>query len=196
MAQALKLSAQARVKVGKNANRQLREQGIIPAIYYNTKGESRPIQVQEAALMKLYAVAGRTSLFDLEIEEDGKKTTFPCLIWDVEYYPTKYRFQHVDFYCVDLAKDLTIRVSLEFIGTSKGVKAGGKLETYRDQIDVLSKPGTLPKKIVVDISNLDINQGFRVADLAMPEGVRASYDDNFAIVNVNAPGSGDEKDEK
>ncbi len=102
MAQALKLSAQARVKVGKNANRQLREQGIIPAIYYNTKGESRPIQVQEAALMKLYAVAGRTSLFDLEIEEDGKKTTFPCLIWDVEYYPTKYRFQHVDFYCVDL----------------------------------------------------------------------------------------------
>ncbi len=196
MAQALKLSAQARVKVGKNANRQLREQGIIPAIYYNTKGESRPIQVQEAALMKLYAVAGRTSLFDLEIEEDGKKTTFPCLIWDVEYYPTKYRFQHVDFYCVDLEKDLKIRVSLEFIGTSKGVKAGGKLETYRDQIDVLSKPGTLPKKIVVDISNLDINQGFRVADLAMPEGVRASYDDNFAIVNVNAPGSGDEKDEK
>ncbi len=196
MAQALKLSAQARVKVGKNANRQLREQGIIPAIYYNTKGESRPIQVQEAALMKLYAVAGRTSLFDLEIEEDGKKTTFPCLIWDVEYYPTKYRFQHVDFYCVDLEKDLKIRVSLEFIGTSKGVKAGGKLETYRDQIEVLSKPGTLPKKIVVDISNLDINQGFRVADLAMPEGVRASYDDNFAIVNVNAPGSGDEKDEK
>ncbi len=196
MAQALKLSAQARVKVGKNANRQLRELGIIPAIYYNTKGESRPIQVQEAALMKLYAVAGRTSLFDLEIEEDGKKTTFPCLIWDVEYYPTKYRFQHVDFYCVDLEKDLKIRVSLEFIGTSKGVKAGGKLETYRDQIDVLSKPGTLPKKIVVDISNLDINQGFRVADLAMPEGVRASYDDNFAIVNVNAPGSGDEKDEK
>ncbi len=61
---------------------------------------------------------------------------------------------------------------------------------------MLSKPGTLPKKIVVDISNLDINQGFRVADLAMPEGVRASYDDNFAIVNVNAPGSGDEKDEK
>ena len=196
MAQALKLSAQARVKVGKNANRQLREKGIIPAIYYNTKGESRPIQVQEAALMKLYAVAGRTSLFDLEIEEDGKKTTFPCLIWDVEYYHTKYRFQHVDFYCVDLEKDLKIRVSLEFIGTSKGVKAGGKLETYRDQIEVLSKPGTLPKKIVVDISNLDINQGFRVADLAMPEGVRASYDDNFAIVNVNAPGSGDEKDEK
>lgn len=195
MARELKLAAEPRVKVGKNANRQLRASGVIPAVFYTTEGKSQPVQVKEAALMKLYNVAGRTSLFDLEIEANGKKQTYPCLVWDVEYYPTKQRFQHVDFYGVDLDKEIKIRVEIEFIGTSKGVKAGGKLETYRDQLHVLSKPATLPKKIVVDITNLDINQGFRVADLPMPEGVRASYDDNFAIVHVNVPGSGKPEDE-
>ncbi len=195
MARELKLAAEPRVKVGKNANRQLRASGVIPAVFYTTEGKSQPVQVKEAALMKLYNVAGRTSLFDLEIEANGKKETYPCLVWDVEYYPTKQRFQHVDFYGVDLDKEIKIRVEIEFIGTSKGVKAGGKLETYRDQLHVLSKPATLPKKIVVDITNLDINQGFRVADLPMPEGVRASYDDNFAIVHVNVPGSGKPEDE-
>ena len=42
---------------------------------------------------------------------------------------------------------------------------------------------------MVDISNLDVNQGLRVADLAMPEGVRAAYTTNYAIITVLAPGS-------
>ena len=194
MAIELSLAAETRTKVGKNANRQLRATGFIPAVFYTTEGKSRPVQVKESALMKLYNVAGRTSLFNLEIEENGKKSSHPCLVWDVEYYPTKQRFQHVDFYGVDLEKEIKILVALEFVGVSKGVKAGGKLDTYRDQIHVLSKPATLPKKITVDISNLDINQGYRVADLPMPAGVRATYDDNFAIVTVNAPGSSKDDD--
>ena len=84
---------------------------------------------------------------------------------------------------------------LEFSGVAKGTKLGGQLEVYREQIQVLSKPAFLPKKVVVDISDLDIGQGLRVADLPMPEGVRASYDLNYAILNVVAPGSGKDDEE-
>ncbi len=196
MSQNLRLKADLRTKVGKNANRQLRMKGITPAVFYTSDGLSQPLQVQESALLKLYNTAGRTSVFTLEFEVEGKKVEHPCLVWDVEYFPTKQRFQHVDFFGVNMEKELKIRVNLEFTGTSKGVKAGGKLETYRDIIEVWSKPATLPKKIVVDLTNLDVNQGFRIADLTMPEGVRAAYDDNYAILYVNAPGSAPEKDEK
>ena len=195
MSTRLTLAADLREKTGKNANRKLRAQGIIPAVYYSTTRENKPLQVNEAALMKLYNVAGRTTVFDLEVTENGKKALYPCLVWDAEYYPTKHRFQHIDFYGVDLDKDLKIRVPLEFSGVAKGTKLGGQLEVYREQIQVLSKPAFLPKKVVVDISDLDIGQGLRVADLPMPEGVRASYDLNYAILNVVAPGSGKDDEE-
>ncbi len=191
MSDRIVLAATVRSITGKNANRKLRAAGITPAVFYSTNGESFPVQVAEAPLHRLYSTAGRTTVFSLEVEKDGKKSTYPCLIWDVEYYPTKARFQHVDFYGVDLNKELKIRVPLEFVGTAKGTKIGGKLEVYREQIEVLSKPTTLPKKIVVDIANLDINQGLRIADLIMPEGVRASFDDNYAIVTVIIPGAED-----
>ena len=185
----LTLAATVRAKTGKGVGRKLRAAGLIPAVFYNAKGESHALQVEEPALNKLYATAGRTTVFDLVIDDNGKKTTHPCLIWDAEYFPTKKRFQHVDFYGVDLNKELKLKVALEFVGTAKGTKLGGKLETYREIIEVLSKPESLPKKIVVDISNLDVNQGLRVADLAMPEGVRAAYTTNYAIITVLAPGS-------
>ena len=192
MSQELKLSATVRVKTGKNANRKLRADGQIPGIFYTPEGENKVLQVDEAALSKLYRQAGRTSVFDLEIDDNGKKSVHPCMIWDVEYYPTKNRFQHIDFYGVDMDKELKVRIPLEFTGTAKGTKLGGKLEVYREQIYILSKPATMPKKIVVDISNLDIGQGLRVEDLPMPEGVRPHYDINFAILSVNMPGAAKE----
>ena len=194
MSTRLTLAAELREKTGKNANRQLRASGVTPAVFYSAKGENMAVQVNEAALMKLYGTAGRTTVFNLEVAENGKKNLYPCLIWDVEYYPTKNRFQHVDFYGVDLDRELKVRVPLEFTGVAKGTKLGGQLEVYREQIQILSKPDFLPKKIVVDISDLDIGQGLRVADLAMPEGVHASYDINYAILTVTAPGAA--KDEE
>ncbi len=190
------LSATVRTRIGKNANRQLRAQGITPGVFYAAGGISTPIQVEESRLNKIYTQVGRTTVFDLEINDNGAKSVQPCLIWDAEYYPTKNRFLHIDFYGVDLDKELKRRVALEFTGTAKGTKLGGKLEVYREDIYVLSKPLSLPSKIVVDISELDVNQGLRVADLIMPEGVRASYDDNFAILNVLAPGSGKDAGDK
>jgi large subunit ribosomal protein L25 len=194
MSERFTLNAAARAKTGKNVNRRLRAAGIIPAVFYAAKGESLAVQVSEAPFMRMYENVGRTSVFDLEIDDSGKKIVHPCLVWDAEYYPTKNRFQHIDFYGVDLDKELKIRVPLEFSGTPKGTKLGGNIEAYREHIEVLSKPAMLPKKIVVDIAELEIGQGLRVADLVMPEGVRASYDDNYAIISVVVPGS-EEKEE-
>lgn len=194
MSERLTLAATVREKTGKNANRQLRAKGITPAVFYGAGGESFPVQVNEAALFKLYGQNGRTTFFNLEIDNKGKKSVHPCLIWDVEYYPTKNRFQHVDFYGVDMNKELRVRVAIEFSGVAKGTKLGGRIETYREQMYVLSKPETLPKKIVVDISGLDMGHGLRVADLPMPAGVRASYDTNFAVISVTMPGGKDSEE--
>jgi large subunit ribosomal protein L25 len=192
----LTLGASTRVKTGKNANRRLRASGFTPAVFYDATGRALTLQVNEAELAKVYARTGRTTVFDLVIDDGGKKTVRPCLVWDVEYYPTRNRFMHLDFYGADPDRELKVRVPLEFTGTPKGAKTGGKVEIYREIIDILCKPAALPQKILVDISGLDVGQGLRIADLALPEGVRARYDVNFAVLTVNLPGSGKGENEE
>ncbi|MDE7065088.1 MAG: 50S ribosomal protein L25, partial [Desulfovibrionaceae bacterium] len=102
----------------------------------------------------------------------------------VQYHPYKKTFTHIDFYGVDLDKTVKVNVPVEFTGVSRGVKLGGRLETYREQVQLVSKPLDMPKKVTVDITNLDINKTIYVADLQLPEGVQAAYANNFAIVSV------------
>ena len=188
------LSVQKRSLTGKGANRKLRAKGVIPAVFYTSAGHSIPVQVDEAPLKKLFETLGRTTIFNVEIDDNGKKETFPALIWDVDFYPTKSRMQHVDFFGVDLNKDIKLNVPLEFIGTAKGAKLGGVLETFTEFVELLGKPLALPNKVLVDISPLDIGDNLRVADLALPEGVRPANDPTQTIVLLKDKSAVDESE--
>lgn len=175
------ITVQKRSSTGKGANRRLRAQDIIPAVFYTPKGDSIPVQVAEAPLMKLFEAMGRTTVFNVEIEDNGKKDIHPALIWDIDYYPTKNRFQHVDFFGVDLKKEIKIRVPLVFSGSAKGAKLGGVLETFLEFVDLIGKPLDIPSKLPVDVSPLSLGETLRVADLTMPQGVRPATDASQAI---------------
>ena len=184
MSDFLTLNAEKRESTGKGVARRLRASGKIPAVFYNSKGESTPIQVSEKELLKLYGKVRRTAVFNIEITGGKGKETFPALIWDVDYFPAKNKIQHVDVFGVDLNKEIKISVPLEFVGVAKGTKVGGKLEVYREVLGVIGKPLSLPQKIEINVEALDMNDMIRVADLKLADGVRADYDNNFAIVAV------------
>ena len=178
------LTVQKRSSTGKGFNRRLRAKGVIPAVFYTAGGESTPVQVQEAPLTKLFESLGRTTVFNVEIDDNGKKETAPALIWDIDFHPTKNKFLHVDFFGVDLKKEIKIRVPLVFTGSAKGAKLGGVLETFFEHVDVFGKPLDLPSKVVVDVSPLDLGDTLRVADLVLPEGVRPATDSTRTIILV------------
>lgn len=181
------LSAQKRNDMGKGANHRLREEELIPGVYYDAKGNNIPVQVEALPLQKLFDEVGRTTVFQLEIDDAGTKTTHPVLIWDVLFHPYKKKFKHLDFFGVDLDKEIKIRVPLEFVGTSRGVKLGGKLEIYREFLDILSKPLDLPKKITIDLTELDINTTVLLKNVVLPAGTRPATNENFAVLAVVAP---------
>jgi large subunit ribosomal protein L25 len=189
------LTVQKRKPAGKGANRRLRAAGIIPAVLYTPGGENIPVQAAEGPLLKIFTTLGRTAVFNVEVEDGAEKKIYPALIWDLDYYPTRNRLQHVDFFSVDLEKELKVRVPLEFTGTAKGTKVGGVLETFLEQLDILCKPLSLPSKITVDVSELDMGQALRVENLALPEGVRAATGSHLTVVGVNAPSGQEEAEE-
>lgn len=184
------LNAQKRDTSGKGFNRRLRQEGVIPGVFYTGQGGNISVQMPAAALNKLFGEVGRTTVFNLEIAEGGKTSLHPVLIWDVQRHPVKNRITHVDFYGVDLDKPVKITVPIEFTGVARGTKVGGVLETYREQVQLVARPLDMPAKIVLDITSLDLGKTIQVADLELPEGVRAAYDVNYAIVSVLMPGSG------
>lgn len=178
------LSVQKRAHSGKGDSGRLRSQDLIPGVYYTAGGENISVQAPKAALEKLYQEVGRTTVFNLEIDDNGSKKTLPALIWAVQRHPYKKRFLHVDYYGVDLEKPIKVEVPVEFTGTAKGVKLGGTIEMYREVVRLCAKPLDMPKKIVVDVTDMDINSSIMVADLKLPENVSAVFDQNYALVSV------------
>ena len=178
------LTAQKRDGLGKGYNRRLRVQNMVPGVFYSAKGDNVAVQMPALPLEKIYAEMGSTTVFTLEIEDSGAKATYPVMIWEAKRHPYKNEFTHIDFYGVDLDKPVKVFVNIEFIGTSKGVKLGGKLETYRERVCLMGKPQDLPKKIVVDVTEMDLNSSLRVSNLELPANVVAKYDQDFAIVAV------------
>ena len=183
------LSVQKREGSGKGPAGRARTQDMIPGVFYTAKGENLPVQMSTRAFVKLFSQVGRTTVFNLEIEGEG---THPVLIWATQRDPISSRFTHIDFYGVELDKPVKITVPVEFSGVARGTKVGGKLETYREQIQLMAKPLDMPSKVTIDISGMDVGTTIQVADVKLPEGVKAAYDNNYAIVSVLMPGGGDD----
>lgn len=190
MAELKTLSVQKRSAFGKGANRRLRAAALVPGVYYTADGQNIPVQMPELPLVKMYEKVGRTNVFQLELEdENGAKTLHPVFVWDAQYSPVKSTFTHVDFLGVDLDKEIQVKVQVEYAGTPKGVKVGGKMETYRDEVILAAKPADMPRKLVLDVTGMEIGQTIRVSTMPLPEGVRPVYKSDYTMVSVFMEGA-------
>jgi large subunit ribosomal protein L25 len=181
------LAVKTRAGLGKGANRKLRATDMVPGIYYDAKGTNIPVMVEHMPLKKLFAKTASSHVFDLLIDSDAGQETKPALIWKLTHHPTKPRITHVDFYGVDLTKEIRVHIPVEVVGKAKGQVKGGVLEIYRETIEVICLPMDSPDKVVIDITNLDLNDNKLVADITLPTGVRAAYEENYAILGVVVP---------
>lgn len=190
------LSVEKRAEFGKGPSRRMREEGIVPGIFYNGAGENIPVKVQEIPLWKLYDVVGSNRVFYLTIDENGDSKERPSIIWGIRFHPFKNKIIHVDFYGVNLKKKLHIDVPVEVTGHAPGSEEGGVLEIFRDTIQVSCLPLNIPDSIVLDASNLNVNDTVNIDEIEFPEGVEPLYEENFAVIGVTVPSMEIEEEEE
>ena len=182
------LSVEKRVKVGKGPVRDVRAEGFVPGIYYNSKGENIPVKVREVPLTKIYEKVASSHVFTLKIESEGKVEEKPVFIWQISRHPYKKQITHVDFYGVDLNKPIRVMVPVNVTGKAPGLVFGGVLQVFRDKIELECLPLEIPADVTVDVSNMNINDTVHIANVALPQGVKAIFgEDNFAVVGVVPP---------
>ncbi len=187
MSELVNLKLELRDKLGKEASKKLRARDYIPAVFYNPEGENIPLKVREGLFHKVWIKAGTTSVVELEFERDSKTEKIPALIWSVDKHPFKTVYMHVDFYGVDLTKEITVSVPVEVKGTPKGAEEGGVIEIYRQTLDLTCLPVNIPNQVVVDVSSLEIGDNIGIDEIKLPSGTRADYEENFAVVGLMPP---------
>ena len=143
------LAAQKREILGKKV-KNLRKEGLIPAIIYGRKKESTPISLKENEFTNVWKSAGESSILTLLIDEKKENV----LIHDVTFDPIRDNPIHVDFLAVEMDKLIKVGVKIEFVGESPAVKLGGTLVKIMHELQVEALPKDLPHEISVDISQL------------------------------------------
>jgi large subunit ribosomal protein L25 len=186
----LTLNAKKRELVGRD-NWQTRAEGMVPGVLYGANVEPKNVSVNTKEFVAAFREAGESSLVDLVL--NGQEPV-KVLIQDLQKDPITGEVIHADFRAVDLTKEITAEVKLEFIGESLAVKGlGGTLVEALDSIEVRALPTALVASIVVDISSLKtFDDSIRVSDLVLPEGIVAVNDPNETVAVVEEPRSEEE----
>ncbi len=187
MSELVNLKLELREGKGKEAAKKLRAREYIPAVYYNPQGVNIPLKVREGLFHKVWLKAGSTSVVELEFEQDSQTVKMPALIWSVDKHPYKTVYTHIDFYGVDLTKELTVSVPVEVTGTPKGAEEGGVIEIFRQHLDLTCLPINIPNQIVIDVSRLEIGDNINIEDIKLPSGARIDVEENFAVVGLLPP---------
>lgn len=185
MATTATISARSRESRGKGAARQTRREGRIPAVLYGHGEDSVSLSVDANELQKLvHSISIENTIVDLDL---GSGEPYKVLIRELQRHPFRDEFVHIDFFHVAMDEKIQVEVPIVLIGTPTGVKnKGGVLDHQLRELEVFCLPGSIPEKIELDVSNLDIGDSIHVSDIQLPD-VEILTELDRAVVAVLAP---------
>ena len=193
MAEIQSIAADKRERAGKGSSRAARREGFTPAVIYGGSQPPEMINVNANDLWLKYIRGGFTNtLFKIEI---GGQTE-QVLPRDVQLHPVTDRILHVDFLRVGANTRIAIEVPVHFdnLEQSPGIKRGGVLNVVRHEVELWCPAGSIPERLNIDLTGLEIGDGVHINDIALPEGAEPVIQDrNFTIATIAAPSTGEKE---
>ena len=183
------LDAEIREGVGRGKVKALRDGGFVPAVIYSEGKEATPLKLSHRQLVQLvhqHRIEG--VVININIKDDKKHKSRPCLIKEIQHDPVHGEIVHVDFNQISLTKEIKVNVPVVAKGEPAGVKLeGGSLEHILWEIEVACLPTNIPQGIEVDVSGLKLGDSVHVKDLSVPAGVKILNDPGAIVLSVAAP---------
>lgn len=181
----LQLNVETRQTKGKERAGQMRRAGQVPGVFYATG--------KDAAMLTLDAKEFRTQLSKIKgaplvklASPTSELNDRLVILKEIQQHPVSGAFLHADFFEIDESKPLQTSIPLHFVGKAKGVVAGGVLQTLQHSLAIECLPRDLLPAVEIDVSDLGIEDTVRIADLNLPDGVKATEDPHTALVAVQA----------
>ncbi len=181
MSERPRIAAEARPVTGKKA-KQLRRQGVIPAVIYG-QGQNLNIQVENLSLLRVLREAGTTNLIDISVGEE-KHTV---LAKEVQVHVTRGDLIHVDFYEVNMKEKLVVEAALVPVGIAAPVEDGlGTTAMVTMSLEIECLPDNLISEIEVDLTKIQTpDDVVLVSDLDVPEGVEILAEPDIVVARFD-----------
>lgn len=183
------LAAAPRTNTGKQASKEVRRQGFVPANLYGHGMKPINLQVDAKALWTaLNTKAGENVVIDLKVDGVKLKES-TCLIKELQHNPVTDKIAHVDFTVISLTEkiDVKVHVTLKGAAEAPGVKEGGVLDIVHHELEIECLPTEIPEKIEIDVKAMKVGDTIHVKDLPLPKGVTAKLDAEEVIVSLHPP---------
>ena len=183
------LKAEARERVGKGSARELRRNGLIPAVIYGDKQAPIAIALNTNEVTKrIHAGGFMTTVATIEV--DGKK--HKVLPKDYQLDPVRDFTMHVDFLRVSGNTQVSVEIPVHFVNEAKspGIKVGGVLNIVRHEVEVHCPADAIPEFFNVDLSGKKIGDSIHISEVTLPKGVAPVIDRDFTIATIIAPAAG------
>lgn len=176
------ISVELRNKTGKGISRQLRRNGLIPAVVYGKGIDSVAVSLNPKELIAAISAGGKNTL--LTLKGGGSLDGNVAILTDMFIDPLKGVLNHVDLHRINLADKVKVEVKLNLVGIAAGVKEGGLLDFTTHAVEVECLPGNIPEQIDVDITNLAIGQSVHAGEVQLPAGLKLLSDPKASLVSI------------
>ena len=163
----------------------LKKEGRIPAVFYGPKEKSTSISISVKDFIKVWKVAGETSV--VVLKDTANNVEHETLIHDHDAHPVSGAPRHIDFYVLEKGKKVQVNIPITFTGISPAVKdKGGILVKVAREAKIEAAPKDLPHELVVDISPLvELNSVLHARDLVLPTGVTLIMPEDEIIASIS-----------
>jgi large subunit ribosomal protein L25 len=173
------LKITTRDKLGTRFSRRLREQGLVPGVIYGHGEPTLPVTLSLHEIELAVHHGERLLKADL----NGNEQNF--LVKEVQYDHMGQSILHVDLTRVSLDERVKVTVPILLRGTPVGVEAEeGVLAQNLKSLSVECLVTAIPDDIRVPVAHLHVNDVLRVADLQLPEGIKALDDPDMVVASV------------
>ena len=177
----MKLSVKNRDIFGKKV-KNLRAQGLIPAVIYGKHIEAQSVSCVKNDLLKIY----RTAWYSTPIELTGDVNHL-VLINSLQLDPVSDEIISADFLAVSRTEKVSAKIPVVTFWESQLEKMNEwKIMIVKDEVEVEALPQDLPNKFELDISVLEtVNDVFFVKDLKVSDKVTVLDDPELPVLTVS-----------
>jgi len=186
--QDISLKLDERKVVGKGV-KQLRRDGLVPAVIHDHGQPSVIVMGPQVAMLKAYHDAGRHHPINLEVGSQK----FLALIKESDFEPKKHELRHLVFNAIKQDEKVEAEIPIEMQldednDATPAERAGLIVLQSVETVEVEALPRNLPDVMKFNGEKLiEIGDHATVADLIVPEGVELKSDPNQTIASVYEP---------
>jgi large subunit ribosomal protein L25 len=179
------VKTEKRQGLGSNASRRLRTQGLVPAVLYGESVESTPLVLSKKDIVQILRLeSGENTIFKIEVGAD----TYDSMIKDMQVDPATDELLHVDLIRISMDKPIRVTVPVAHRGEPFGVKTeGGFIDFVTREVEIECLPRDIPESLSIDISDLHINQSYKIQAMPVPDGIKVLTDPNTVLVLISMP---------